>query len=114
VSVLQYFHNTRHKTHENHPKTHWKLKKNTKNSQYTRVLRAIFQEPKIATVFFAKTPFTKQLQNTAKRRKTLAKQSQNAFCEITSQIAKHCCKTHSTQNALKNFSQNAPQYSRNT
>jgi len=90
VSDLHYF----HKTHTKHKKTR-KTLENTKNSQYARVLRIVGvfqeQEPKIATVLH-KTHLsqnTKHLQNSAKHRKTkhktLAKQSQNAFCEITAQ-----------------------------
>jgi len=62
-------------------------------------IAGVFEEPKISTVL-RKTPFTKHLQNTAKHRK---QQSQNAFCEITSQnTAKR------TQNARKSkTSQNA-------
>jgi len=48
----------------------------------------------------AQNTFEKHLQNTAKHRKTLAKQSQNAFCEITpqntakrTQTAQKCHKT---------------------
>jgi len=47
-------------------------------------IAGVFHEQKIATVLH-KTHFTKHLKNTANHRKTLAKQSQNAFCEITSQ-----------------------------
>jgi len=94
ASVLQYFHKT-HKTPEKHRKT----LKNTKNSQYARVLRAFSKSKKIRLYcVLHKTPFTKHLQNTAKRKtpQNTAKQSQNAFCEITSQNT-----AKQTQNAQK-------------
>jgi len=84
ASVLQYF----HKTHKA-PKKHRKTLKNTKNSQYARVLRIAycgrFQRAKQFDCIIAQNIFHK---TSAKHRKTpqnTAKQSQNEFCEITSQ-----------------------------
>jgi len=83
ASVLQYF-STKH---TKHTKNIEYTLENTKNSQYARVMRAFFSsEPQIATVLH-KTDFTnicKTPQNTAKHSQ-IAKQSQNAFFEITSQ-----------------------------
>jgi len=73
ASVLQYFHKT-HKTSEKHRNQTKKKLKNTKISQYARVLRAFSKskEQKNSTVLH-KAPFTKHLQNTAKHRKTVTK-----------------------------------------
>jgi len=75
---LQHFHKT-HKTPEKHRKT----LENKKNSQYARVLRAFSKSQKFR--LYCTKHFS---QKYAKHRKTpqnTAKQSQNAFCEITSQ-----------------------------
>jgi len=84
-----------------HPKNiekHWKHKKLTIRS----CIAGVFQKSQNFRLYCVlhKTPFTKHLQNTAKQncyfQKTLAKQSQNVFCEITSQNT-----TKQTRNAQK-------------
>jgi len=75
ASVLQHFHKT-HKTPEKHRIT----LENTKNSQYARVLRAISKSQKFR--LYCTKHFS---QNICKTPQNTAKQSQNVFCEITSQ-----------------------------
>jgi len=95
VSVLQFFHKT-HKSLQNTRKTHRKILWKTHKKLTIRwCLADVFQEQKKSTVLH-KTPSTKHLRNTAKHRNTLAKQSENAFCEITSKN-----KAKRTQNAQK-------------
>jgi len=108
VSVLQYFHkNTQNTRKTQNIETHW----NTQKNHNTLVYCGRFQRAKnrdcIAQNTFHKTT-ADHLQNTAKHRKTLAKQSQKKICEITSQ--------NTLQNARKtpkNVTKRS-QYSRNT
>jgi len=94
---LQYFHKT-HKTPEKHRKT----LKNTKTSQYARVLWEFSKSKKIRLYC------TKHLsQNICKTPQNTAKQSQNAFCEIRRKTPQNARKT------LENVTKRS-QYSRNT
>jgi len=87
---LQYFHKT-HKTPEKHRKT----LENTKNSQYARVLREFSKSKKIR--LYCTKHFSQNICKTPQNSPpNTAKQSQNAFCEITSQNT-----AQRTQNARK-------------
>ena len=92
-----------------HTKKTRKTSKNTGKQKKLTIrscIAGVFQEPKISTVLH-KTLFTKHPQNTAKHTpQNTAKQSQNAFYEITSQ---------NTANAKRSrLSHKRSQYSRNT
>jgi len=108
---------TKHKTHEAPKKTlkthssvtHTKTHNHNTNTLGTCI--AGFLAPRDCTIA-QKQKHLSQMFSAAKLRKTLAKQSQNAFCKITSQnTAKR--KTHANRSKTSQNS-NRSQYSRTT
>jgi len=98
ASVFQYFHKT--------PEKHWKTQKNSQLLEYCGSFPRAKKFDCIAQNAFHKT--SAKHRKTPQKLQNTAKQSQNAFCEITSQnTAKR------TQNARKRRKKRS-QYSRNT